>query len=87
MDRQEAVEAEVRAQQKLFDRQLTALMQMHAGKWVVFLDGVQGVYDTETAASRAALQKFGLDRGPVIAKVERTEPVLLHAAFVFNLGH
>ena len=84
--RTETVEAEVRVQHALFERELNTLLLNHAGKWVVYLDGVQGVFDAEDDAYRHALQTYGLERGPLVARVERVEPVLLHAAFAFDLG-
>lgn len=80
------VENEVRAQHAKFERELNTLLLNHPGKWVVYLDGVQGTFDTEDEAYRFALKTYGMNRGPLVVRVEQVEPMLLHAAYVFNLG-
>lgn len=82
----EEIEAEVSAQSDKFERELTALLVNYRDKWVVYLDGVQGAFDTEREAYKHAMTTYGLSRGPVVAKVERKPPKLLHAIYAFRTG-
>jgi len=74
----------VRVEMEAFRRMLPDLLPLHAGKWVVFLDGkVQAFFDDESAAYDHAIRTFGPSRGFVVAQVapERPAPVTLALNF------
>jgi hypothetical protein len=53
-----------------FRSRLPELIKQYEGRWVVFLDGdVKEDFDDEEAAYVAAVQKFGVRGGFVIARV------------------
>ena len=80
-------EDRVAEQFKLFEAALPALLTTaSAGRWVVFLDGVQGTFATESEAHSAGLDRFGIDGGFVVARVEHHEPAWLTAAYAFGIG-
>lgn len=61
---------------------MPSLLKGHAGKWVVFRDGVaHSFHDDFEAAFRAAIHAFGVDGGQVIAQIaERGAHSLSRAA-------
>ncbi len=69
-----------------FRTRLPELVQQYNGRWVVFLDGdVKGAFDDEEDAYAAAVTKFGVRGGFVIARVDPRvcEPVDVTAALFF----
>ncbi len=80
------IDEKVARQDQLFRRELPKLLRSDPGRWVIFLDGVVGVFDSEAEAYKTALQRFGLDGGFVVAQVEEHEPILMSAAFAFSPG-
>lgn len=69
-----------------FSAELPRLLQGQlAGRWVVYLDGVQKDFDDSDVAYRWAVENYGLDAGYVVAKVEHEEPQWLTAALAW--GH
>lgn len=70
-----------------FRESLPSLLEEHAGKWVVFRDGeVQSLHDTEEAAYRAGLEKFGREGGHVVAQVIEQPPLPVTAGVLFNVA-
>lgn len=63
---------------------LPALKATYGGRWIVYLDGVQSVHDTERGALKAAVEAFGFDGGFTVVQVVDQEPVLLTAALAFG---
>lgn len=69
-----------------FSAELPRLLQGQlAGRWVVYLDGVQKDFDDSDVAYRWAVENYGLDAGYVVAKVVHEEPQWLTAALAY--GH
>lgn len=74
-------------QDEAFRAQVPALMKTALrNRWVIYLDGVQGDFDTEIEAYRTALARYGIDAGFVIAQVAPQEPILMTAAFAYAFG-
>lgn len=69
--------ARVRTQYEQFLAALPRLLRDHAGRWAVWLDGLQSVHDTEEDAERWALARYEDDAGFVVAPVETPKPVAL----------
>ncbi len=70
-----------------FTGELPRLLQgRFAGRWVVYLNGVQKDFDDSDTAYRWAVESYGLDAGYVVARVEETEPQWLTAALAYGLA-
>lgn len=84
----EQVEQQVLEQTKLFYASLPSLMTTHAGRWVVFRDGsVQSDHTTEAEAYLAAVERFGVNGGFVVACVQAAEaPTPITAGVMFGLA-
>ena len=62
-------------EREAFVAQLPALMKEHAGEFVLFDNGSPvGFFSDHAAAYEAGLDRFGLDRPFLIAKVEPPHP-------------
>lgn len=72
---------------RTFRARLPELMKAYEGRWVVFRDGdVKADFDDEEAAYVAAVQRFGVRGGFVIARVaaETCDPVPVSAGRFFS---
>ena len=56
------------------------------GRWVLYLDGPKGYFDSEDEAYEEGVMKLGPEAGFVVARVESIEPVLLTAALAYFPG-
>lgn len=79
-----AIDAKVMAQYELFSAALPGLRGRYEGRWVVWLDRVLVVLNTEEEAFAWVDANLPLHSGCVIARVESQDPVLLSAAFAFG---
>jgi|GEM_PF-4664488 len=81
------VELKVQEQYERFRRDLP-LMQRgpNEGRWVLYLDGARGFFDSEDEAYDEGVTKLGPEAGFVVARVESIEPVLLTAALAWFPG-
>ena len=71
---------------RVFRKRLPELMTAYDGRWVVFLDGdVKDAFDDEESAYVAAVKKFGVRGGFVIARVafDTCDPIPVSAGLVF----
>jgi hypothetical protein len=63
-------------QEQKFNAELPELLKQYPGKWALYLDGVQGIYDNEDTARRAAIKRYGLnDVTYLIAPIEERRPI------------
>ncbi len=81
------IEAEVTRQYAAFLAALPSLLRAHAGKWVVWLDAMRGVFDNEDDAERWALKHLPRDAGFVIAPVEEPKTVPPSGLAAFRFAH
>lgn len=61
-------------QQDKFNAELPSLLEQYPGKWALYLDGVQGIYDNDDTARRAAIKRYGLNVTYLIAPIEERKP-------------
>lgn len=77
----------VKLQSEKFRAELSNLLRgPNAGKWALYLDGVQDYFGTERDAYVAGLKRFGASGGFVVAKIEREEPHFMTAAFAYSVA-
>lgn len=72
-----AGEEEVLRQTLQFEAALPGLLRTHAGRWIVWLDGLRSAHDTEEAARAWAADNLAPDSGRVVARVAERRPVAL----------
>ncbi len=81
------VDLKVEQQSERFQAELPNLLRgPNAGKWALYLDGVQDYFGSEREAYVAGLKRFGAGAGFVVAKVEREEPHFMTAAFAYSVA-
>ena len=81
-----AIEKRVFDETQRFQAALPELMKKYPARWVVFKDGqVQGDYDNGDGAYLAAIEKFGVDGGFVIAPVASIAPTPVTAGVLFGI--
>lgn len=71
---------------KRFRARLPELVPRYDGRWVVFLDGdVKDDFEGEEEAYVAAVRRFGVNGGFVIARVaaDASEPIAISATLFF----
>ena len=79
------IRQKVREEYDRFLNALPSLIQTHAGKWVVFLDGkMEGAFETEKQALDDAVQRFGPRRGFVVAPVIPVETIPVTAGVLYS---
>lgn len=78
-------EAQVDAQYVLFAGALPVLKAAHAGRWIVWLDRLQGDFDTEHDAEAWALKHLGPSAAFVVARAEDPKPTALSGLSMFEL--
>ena len=84
---QAEVYRKVESEMQAFKEALPRLMKTLSGRWVVFLDGqVQSDHITQDEAYRAALERYGLGAGYVIACVEPIEAKPITARALFGIA-
>ena len=79
-------EQRVLEESRTFRQRLPELLKVYEGRWVVFRDGgVIDAFDDEETAYVAAVQRFGVHGGFVVAPVatDVCEPAPLTAALIF----
>ena len=77
----------VKEQTRLFMGSLPSLLVAHRGKWVVFREGaVQSEHNTQNDAFKAAVAKFGLNGGFVVAEVRESIATPVTAGVIFGLA-
>lgn len=77
----------LRAEITAYHQQLPTLQQHHAGKFVIFRDGImQGVFDTFDAAARDAIRRFG-DGPYLIRQVAEDRVMPLPASVAYRPLH
>ncbi len=81
-----AGEEKVLRQTLQFEDALPGLLRSHAGRWIVWLDGLRSAHDTEEAARAWAADNLPIDSGRVVVRVAERRPVALSglAAFRFK---
>jgi hypothetical protein len=81
------VASKVLKETKRFHQALPELLEIHAGRWIVFLDGeVKGTFDSEDAAYAKAVQRFGKDGGFVVAQIVEVTPTPVSAGVLFGIA-
>nr|MBK7070387.1 hypothetical protein [Deltaproteobacteria bacterium] len=81
------VESKVKEQYERFRRELPVMQRgPEVGRWVLYLDGPKGYFDSEDEAYEEGVMKLGPEAGFVVARVESIEPVLLTAALAYFPG-
>jgi hypothetical protein len=80
------LEQKVRDQFERFEAELPSLMLAHRDEWVVYLDGPQQFFKSETAALSWAFASLPAECGFVVAKVAPQDPVWLSPTMAFVLG-
>lgn len=71
---------------KRFHDALPQLVQKYAGRWVVFAEGaVVSDHANENDAYKAALERFGVQGGFVVAPVVELKPTPITAGVLFGL--
>ena len=75
----------VRKEHAAFIEALPGLLESDPGKWVIFIHGaVQGKFDSEDAAFRTALERFGADGGFIVAQVKPVQTTPVTAAVLYS---
>ncbi len=67
-----------------FEAALPGLLPLYAGRWAVWLDGLQSVHDTEAGARAWATMSLAPDSGRVIARIADRSPVALSGLSAFQ---
>jgi hypothetical protein len=78
------VHQRVLEESKRFRERLPELLAKYDGRWIIFLrDEVQGDFDDEEAAYTAAVRRFGVRGGFVIARVDEDadKPLVIPSLF------
>jgi hypothetical protein len=79
------IERRVLEETERFRAALPELIKHHPGRWVVFRDGaVVSDHATEDEAYRAAVVRFGVQGGFVVAPVAHVEPTPITAGVMFG---
>ncbi|MBI5478799.1 MAG: hypothetical protein HY906_08090 [Deltaproteobacteria bacterium] len=79
------IERKVLEETERFRAALPELIKQHPGRWVVFRDGqVVSDHATEDEAYRAAVARFGVTGGFVVAPVVEVEPTPVTAGVMFG---
>ena len=79
-------EEKVLLQTLQFEAALSGLLVIHANRWVVWLDGLRSVHDTEAEAHAWVADNLSPDSGRVIARVAPRRPVPLSGIAAFRFG-
>jgi hypothetical protein len=83
MDQEEHM-AQVSAQCDLFEEVLPWLLPTHWGRWVVYLDKIRAICDTEDKALHWAYESLDPAQPFIIVQVRERRPVLASAALAFG---
>lgn len=77
----------VRAESERFEKALPDLLATIPGRWVIYLEGeVRGDFATEDDAYAAALERYDIGAGFVIAPVIQPSPVPVTAGYAFGIA-
>ncbi len=72
---------------KRFHRALPDLLPKYRGRWIVFLDGqFQSDHATEQEAFEAAVKRYGVKGGFVVAQVAEVTPTPVTARVLYGLA-
>ena len=75
----------VRREYHRFLSALPELLTTHPQKWVIYRDGaVQGVFQDEDSAFRAAVDRFGVRGGFVVAPIRPVEATPVTAGVMYS---
>ncbi len=78
-------EEKVLLQTLQFEAALPELLSAHAGRWIVWLDGVRSLHDSEAEAHAWAADNLPPDSGRLVVRVAARRPVVLSGIAVFGL--
>lgn len=80
-----SIEEQVLAETERFHAALPEIMKKHAGRWVVFREGVvASAHDDQDQAYSAGVAEFGIEGGFVVAQVAEVTPTPITAAVMFG---
>lgn len=79
-------EEKVLLQTLQFEAALPELLSAHAGRWIVWLDGVRSLHDSEAEAHAWAADNLPPDSGRLVVRVAARRPVVLSGIAAFRFG-